>query len=191
MDSDDDEGAAGFSSSGQVSARHYAGILQPEQLQQRVAPGLRPGALVAESSRARIAAGKPAAGGWGAGNLAAAGTLMLGDEESEGQLRKGYESVAAAPAVQDDVFGEDSPRGSMPGQENSSKRAGNSSGLVGELSCQQGGHGHAAADEELGVEEIDDVDALIEAELAAKSALPGDLAAKLAQFEALAADEDD
>jgi hypothetical protein len=48
----------------------------------------------------------------------------------------------------------------------------------------------AAVYEQALVEELDDVDAMIEAELEAQHALPEDVAAKLAQFEALA-DEDD
>jgi hypothetical protein len=52
------------------------------------------------------------------------------------------------------------------------------------------GSAHHEDEQLLGSEEIDDVDAMIEAELAAKNALPGDLAAKLAAFEAMADDDE-
>lgn len=187
IDSDEEAGYDDYPADSSALQQQSAGILQDEQSHKFTAAA-RPAGLAAEPSRARVGGSKAAAGGWGDGNLAAAGTLMLGDEQSESQNSK-----KGMTAAQDDVFGDDdgenSPRGISLGKESSSRVVANSSRLVGENSMQQGGRA-AATIEELGVEEIDDVDALIEAELAAKNALPGDLAAKLAQFEALAADDD-
>lgn len=203
VDSDDEDAGlydapvAANASSNSARLRDGGSFLQAEQ--SRRGADLIPqiggvGSLAAESSRARIRAYRASAGGWGDGNMAAAGTLMLGDEASEGRLRKGVMSAAAA---QDDVFGDDSPRANGgTGVDSSGRGVGGGlphARLAGERSSHVVGHDHMTApyvEDELGVEDIDDVDALIEAELAAKNALPSDLAAKLAQFEALAADDD-
>jgi hypothetical protein len=154
--------------------------------------------LTAESSRVK-------AGGWGTGSMAAAGTLMLGDEAEESYSEDGgygaagvgaAMTAAGGVAAQDDVFGADSPRPAASVRQHGSGSTRHSG--TGALQQQQQQHLAAAAagmahqeDEQLlGVEEIDDVDAMIEAELAAKNALPGDLAAKLAAFEAMADDDE-
>jgi hypothetical protein len=140
--------------------------------------------------------------------MAAAGTLMLGDEaaeaysEDEGFVREGQHGIGASvpgfAAAADDVFGGDSPRTARQQlqPERSVRQQGGSRNHSGTGALQQPQQHHVATavmhqeGEQLGLEEIDDVDALIEAELAAKNALPGDLAAKLAAFEAMA-DEDE
>jgi hypothetical protein len=170
----------------------------------KVRTGQFGGGLTAESSRAR-------AGGWGTGSMAAAGTLMLGDEaedsySEDGGLGRAVQGMVPGFAAQDDVFGSDSPRAAAAGggglrperngRQHGSSRSHSGSGSVPQQQQQQQHAAAAAAvshqpeDEQLGLEEIDDVDALIEAELAAKNALPGDLAAKLAAFEAMADDDE-
>eukprot|EP00879_Flechtneria_rotunda_P017960 GHRR01018824.1.p1 GENE.GHRR01018824.1~~GHRR01018824.1.p1 ORF type:complete len:706 (+),score=312.84 GHRR01018824.1:339-2456(+) len=171
------------------------------------------GTLTAEGSKAAEVGHK--SGGWGAGNMAAAGTLMLGQENQ--QQRQAAEGYAADD---DDVFGNSGRGGVVPessavpaAAQRHYNRSNSASNSANQPLQQQ--HSHAALgggggainaiirevsqsrmqaagfDDVLGIEEIDDVDAMIEAELAAKNALPGDLAAKLAQFEAMADDEDE
>jgi hypothetical protein len=150
--------------------------------------------LAAESSRVK-------AGGWGTGSMAAAGTLMLGDEADDSYSEDCVGGFAAAAggavasaagvfAAQDDVFGGgDLPRAASVRQHGSSSTRHSGTGAVQQQHVAVGMAYHE--DEQLlGVEEIDDVDAMIEAELAAKNALPGDLAAKLAAFEAMADDDE-
>uniref|UniRef100_A0A383VA33 Uncharacterized protein n=1 Tax=Tetradesmus obliquus TaxID=3088 RepID=A0A383VA33_TETOB len=177
------------------------------------------GGLTAESSRARAGqfggglaaeSSRVKAGGWGAGSMATAGTLMLGDEADEtysedGECGRPGGAVMPGFAAQDDVFGGDSDSsraaagvamGRLRPERSGRQHLGSSRGHSGTGAVQQQHVAAAAAvlhqqeDEQLGLEEINDVDALIEAELAAKNALPGDLAAKLAAFEAMADDDE-
>lgn len=124
-------------------------------------------------------------GGWGVGSLAGAGTIMLGNEaaSSKGPGRK--PGVAAPSAGHDDVFGDEGDEAPII-----PKNA--AAALVGEGSTSSRARvgGAAGVQDALDVEEIeDDVDALIESEMA-RDGLPADLAAKLAQFEAMGADGD-
>jgi hypothetical protein len=93
-------------------------------------------------------------GGWGNGDLAAAGTLMLGEEPPT------YSSATAAP---------------LPGYTD------HNSMWLQPAAVRQG--------EDLGMEDMDDVDALLAEEMVA-SGLNSDFASKLARFEALNDEED-
>lgn len=154
------------------------------------------GKISAQSSQHSVNSGVPhvaKSGGWGVGSLAGAGTIMLGDESPA--RKPGVQQVTlAAPtaAAHDDVFGDDEapvlPKGF----------AGNAAGLAAEGSSNlRGSHSRVRVgvtpvvqQETLDVEEFeDDVDAMIGSEMA-RDGLPADLAAKLAQFEAMGADGD-
>jgi hypothetical protein len=115
----------------------------------------------------------PVKGGWGAGDLAAAGTIMTGAEEEE--------AAAAAAAAKDGVFDES--------EDEAGRSKGHSAGGAGKGAA----HGKSSAAhgaEVLGMEEVEeDLDETAAAELAAAGAMSKDLAAKLAQFEAMEADD--
>ncbi|WIA23124.1 hypothetical protein OEZ86_010026 [Tetradesmus obliquus] len=195
-------GSGGLAAEGSRLQAHQFGGGGLTAESSRVKPGQFGGGLAAESSRVK-------AGGWGAGSMAAAGTLMLGDEADEAYSEDGECGRAGGASVpgfaaQDDVFGgdSDSPRapagvavGRLRPERSGRQHPGSSRGHSGTGAVQQQQHVaagvlHQQEDEQLGLEEIDDVDALIEAELAEKNALPGDLAAKLAAFEAMADDDE-
>ncbi|KAI8463854.1 MAG: hypothetical protein J3K34DRAFT_493975 [Monoraphidium minutum] len=106
-------------------------------------------------------------GGWGQGALAAPGTLMMGE---------------AADGEDSNVFGAAAPPSG--GGWAQAPPAGAPRGGAAAPAAHAGGGG------EVVVEDIEDEDAL-EAELAARGALPGDLASKLAQFEQMMEDEED
>lgn len=112
----------------------------------------------------------PVKGGWGAGDLAAAGTIMTGAEEEEA-------AAAAAAAAKDGVFDESEDEGA--------RGKGHSAGGAGKAAA----HGKSSGAEVLGMEEVEDLDESAAAEMAAAGAMSKDLAAKLAQFEAMEADE--
>jgi hypothetical protein len=114
---------------------------------------------------------------------------MLGNDSPS--RKPGLPSTAAGAV--DDVFGDDEapvmPRGF--GANAAGLGAEGSSNLRSSRSRVRVGAGPAAQQETLDVEEIeDDVDAMIESEMA-RDGLPIDLAAKLAQFEAMGAESDD
>lgn len=115
-------------------------------------------------------------GGWGEGELAAAGTIMLGEQAAVGGE---HSRTAAAPG--DDVFGQSSAAdevwGPQPGVSHSAAV------LTAPYSA---GAGLA---NDVVVEDVEDAD--VETELAATGALPDDLAAKLAQFEQMLPDDDE
>lgn len=124
-------------------------------------------------------------GGWGAGQLVAPGTLMVG----------GVQTGTAQSQYQDDVFDDshddDSGFAAMHSGDNAHATASyNNQAYGGSSHGRTPGGVSGVQDFGVVVEDVDDdVDALIEAELAAKSALPADLAEKLAQFEAMADDD--
>jgi hypothetical protein len=124
--------------------------------------------------------GPPKAGGWGKGQLATAGTLMLG-------------SAAAVP--KDGVF-DDDDEGDLAGMAASGKawqRGQGGSVGVSATASQVELPGAAVAvagaeQDELGFEDVDE-DALHAGSAAGTAGIADDLAAKLAQFEAMV-DED-
>jgi hypothetical protein len=148
------------------------------------------GKISAQSSQRSVSSGAPhvaKSGGWGVGSLAGAGTIMLGNEPSS--RKPGLPSAAAG--VDDDVFGDDEAPVLPRGFSANGLAAEASSNLRSSRSRVRVGGGQAAQLETLDVEEIeDDVDALIESEMA-RDGLPADLATKLAQFEAMGAESDE
>jgi len=127
-------------------------------------------------------------GGWGVGSLAGAGTIMLGNEaaSSKGPGRK--PGVAAPSSGHDDVFGDEGDEAPIIPKNAAAALVGEGSNSSSHGRARMGGA--AGVQDALDVEEIeDDVDALIESEMA-RDGLPADLAAKLAQFEAMGANGD-
>jgi hypothetical protein len=163
--------------------------------------GTGAGKLSAQSSQHSVSSSMPhvaKSGGWGAGSLAGAGTIMLGDESSSSRVPARKPGPVSAAAGHDDVFSDEEapvlPRGFGANAAGLAVEASSSSNLRGSHSRLRVGAAVAAAggaqQETLDVEEIeDDVDALIESEMG-RNDLPADLATKLAQFEANGADGD-
>jgi hypothetical protein len=119
---------------------------------------------------------------------------MLGDESSSSRVPARKPRPVAAAAGHDDVFSDDEapvlPRGFGANAAGLAAEASSSSNLRGSRSLGATAAAGGAQQETLDVEEIeDDVDALIESEMA-RNGLPADLAAKLAQFDANGADGD-
>ena len=161
-------GAAKVSAGGKGCYKHDEGM--PEQ----------------EASEQLVCHGAPKAGGWGKGQLATAGTLMLG-------------SHGAAAAGRDGVFDDDDEReaSAAPVSKAVRRNSGGSLGVSATGSQVELPHagvlpgaaaGTGGAHDELGFEDVEE-DA-VGGSAAGTAGIADELAAKLAQFEAMV-DEDD
>jgi hypothetical protein len=131
---------------GTLKANANGGYTTPSSIKLAARPPPQPAAPV----------GPARTGGWGNGNLAAAGTLMLGDDEPATVICKPQPRLPASTRCDEE---DDDQRASF-------KSTG-----------------------DLGIEEIEDIDALLAEEMAAHG-LNKDLAGKLARFEAMQDDDD-
>ena len=116
-------------------------------------------------------------GGWGNGNMAAAGTLMLGDEVTTAPTAAAATRHPGGLSRYDEDEEEENTELEVPHSDNAAARGG-------------GARQASYKSDDLGMEEFDDVDALLAEEMRA-AGLNDDLAAKLARLEAALGVDDD